>query len=52
MALPKRHQGGQQQGYLAARAKSLVDIKIGYDESNLRVQVKKSGGHWGNDGKL
>ena len=49
---PKPHQGCQQRGYLAARAKSFVGIKIGYDESILGVQVKKSGGQWNNDRKL
>lgn len=49
---PKPHQGCQQRGYLAAKAKSYVGIKIGYDESSLRIKVKKSGGQWNNDRKL
>ena len=49
---PRPNQGCQQRGYLAARSKSFVGIKIGYDESNLRVKVKKSGGQWNNDRKL
>jgi hypothetical protein len=49
---PKPRQGCQQRGYLAARAKSYVAIKIGFDEASLRVKVKQSGGQWNNDREL
>jgi hypothetical protein len=41
-----------QRGDLAARDKSYVAIKIGFDEASLRVKVKPSGGQWNNDRKL
>ena len=49
---PKPLKGRQQRGYLAARAKSIVGIKIDFNEVDLRNQIKQSGGRWDKDRKL
>ncbi len=49
---PKPPTGGQQRGYLAAKARSIVGVHIGFRESELRGRVKQCGGRGDNDRKL
>lgn len=49
---PKLAKDCQQQGYLAARAKSLVALRIGFHEKSLQSQLKSAGGRWNAKHKL
>lgn len=49
---PKLPRNCQQQGYLAARAKSLVALRIGFHEKSLQSQLKNAGGRWNAKHKL
>jgi len=44
--------GVQQRGFLAAREKNVVGVKINFDETDLRQKVKDHGGQWSTKNKL